>query len=89
MGTLLREHGSHRLRPTDEIGMPVHVHYVVQVAWAASLAEGAQLLAEQLNQRVADHTVSGQRPIAMTYGINAIGNERPVLRLPGELLDLS
>jgi hypothetical protein len=36
----------------DEIGVAVHVHDVVEVAWAAPFAQRAQLLPEQLDKRV-------------------------------------
>ena len=45
--------------------MAVHVHDVVQVARPASLGERAQLLPEQLDQRVTDHAVSRQGSVAV------------------------
>lgn len=48
-----------------KIGMPVHVHHVIEVAGTTALRQCSQLLCEEVNDGVTEHPVARQRGVAV------------------------
>ena len=65
VSTLACQPAGHVRGAADQVRMAVHMHDVVQIAWATTLSERTQFLCEQLIDAVASYAANGQRLVTV------------------------